>query len=725
MKREKIATTKQKLASIKNSFEVKRRDFFKLLGGGIAVYISTRNPSELLALPLAQRRDVPEDFNEFLTIYEDGTVICHIGIIEMGQGPFTSLPQQVADELDVSIESVKMVMGDTDSCAYIPGTWGSLTTRAYCEEYLRPACAEARAVLIQLASETLKIPKENLKVKDGVVFDASDQEKQVSYGWLTKGERIARTTDEKPRVKDHTEFNYVGQSRPHADAKLKVTGEALYTGDIQIPERVYAKILRPPSHLVKLISVDYTEAERIEGVRVVREDDLVAVLHELPDIAERALATVKAEYTSDENEVDDKTIFEYLLNAPADSREVDSSGDLEEGLKEADTLFESEYQDGYKAHATIEPHVAMAHWEGDKVTVWASTQQPFGAQGQIAQEMSLELENVRVIAPFLGGGFGGKIYQPQIMEVVRIAKLAKKPVMLSYTREEEFFMDYFRNATVIIINSGVTNEGKITLWDFRQYHAGSRGADTIYNVPHAKTTQYSGKPDSPVHPLAVGAWRAPHANSNTFARESQIDLMAAKAGIDPVQFRLNNLSDEKMIKVIEALVDKFGYTQSAGPSGRGIGMALGIDAGTWVAVMIEVKVDVKSGKVQPVKAVCSQDMGMCVNPLGSIVQAEGCVTMGMGYALSEDVEFKGGDVITKNFDTYQLPLFSWVPEVIDTVILDRQDQPPQGGGEPAIICMGGALANAIFDACGARLYQMPMTPERVLEGISKAKDRVT
>jgi nicotinate dehydrogenase subunit B len=183
--------------------------------------------------------------------------------------------------------------------------------------------------------------------------------------------------------------------------------------------------------------------------------------------------------------------------------------------------------------------------------------------------------------------------------------------------------------------------------------------------------------------------------------------MAAKAGMDPVEFRLRNLSDEKMIAVLEALVEKFGYTPAKGPSGRGIGIACGTDAGTWVAVMVEVKVDTDTGKVEVIRAAVSQDMGLCVNPQGSIIQADGCVTMGMGYALSEDV-------ITSNFDTYQIPLFSWVPEKIDTVILDRQDQPLQGGGEPAIICMGGALANAIFDACGSRVYRMPMTPDRVV-----------
>ncbi|MEN8230948.1 MAG: molybdopterin cofactor-binding domain-containing protein, partial [Bacteroidota bacterium] len=723
MKR-KRTESKQKLATTRNPLDVKRRDFFKLLGGGVVVYMSTGNPSELLALPLAQRREVPSDFNAFLTIHENGTVLCHVGKIEMGQGAITSLPQQVADELDVPLESITMLMGDTKLCSYDAGTWGSLTTREY-SHYLRDACAEARAVLIQLASEYLNISAENLKVKDGVVFDTSNSEKQVSYGWLTKGQRIDKFMDEKPEVKDHTAFNYVGQSLLRSDARQKVTGEAIYTGDIKLPGRVYARILRPPSHLVELVSVDYSEAEKMEGVQVVRDGDLVAVLHESPEKAEEALATVKAEYTTDEKEVDDKTIFEYLLNAPSDSREVDSSGNLAEGEEAADFIFEGEYHDGYKAHASIEPHVALAHWEGAKVTVWASAQSPFGAQDQIAREMELELENVRVISPFVGGGFGGKIYHPQVMEVVRIAKIAQKPVILKYTREEEFFMDFFRNATVITIKSGVTKTGKITLWDFKQYHAGPRGSDTLYNVPHAKTTQFSNKSGSPpVQPLPVGAWRAPHANSNTFARESQIDIMAAKLGVDPIQFRLDNLSDEKMIKVVEALRDKFGYTPATGPSGRGIGMALGTDAGTWVAVMIKVKVDEKTGKVQPIKAVCSQDMGMCVNPQGTIIQAEGCVTMGMGYALTEDVEFRGGEVITKNFDTYQLPLFSWIPEVIDTVILDRQDQPPQGAGEPAIICMGGAIANAIFDACGARLYQMPMTPERVLEGIKQAKELV-
>ncbi len=715
----KKSSKNPELATTRSRLDLKRRDFFTLIGGGIAVYLSSRNPQELLALPLVQRREVPEDFNAFLTIHEDGTVICHVGKIEMGQGPITSLPQQVADELDVNIESIKMVMGDTAICSYDAGTWGSLTTREY-SHYLRAACAEARAVLVQLAAKHLNIKPGNTKVKDGVVYDAANPELKISYGWLTKGERMERLAEEKPEVKDHTQFHYVGQSFLHADARLKVTGEADYTADIPAEGRVYAKILRPPSHHVKLLSVDYSEAENMDGVEVVRDGDLIAVLHILPDKAEEALATIKAEYSADENKVDDNSIFDYLLNAQGNTREREKEGDLAEGEKLADFIVESEFYDGYKAHATIETHTAMAIWEGDKVTVWASTQSPFGAQDQIAQELGMALEEVRVISPFVGGGFGGKIYNPQVLEVVKIARIARKPVLLAYTREEEFFMDFFRSAAAIQVRSGVSETGLITMWDYKHYFFEARGSDTIYNVPHKLTTGYIEKRGSPVQPLPTGAWRAPGANSNNFARESHIDIMAAKLGVDPVEFRLRNLSDEKMIAVIEALVDRFGYTPAKGPSGRGIGISCGTDAGTWVAVMVEVHVDTETGKVQPLRAVVSQDMGMCVNPQGSIIQAEGCVTMGMGYALAEDVEFKGGDVITGNFDTYQLPLFSWIPGSIDTVILERQDQAPQGGGEPAIICMGGALANAIFDACGSRIYRMPMTPERVLAGIPKA-----
>ena len=196
--------------------------------------------------------------------------------------------------------------------------------------------------------------------------------------------------------------------------------------------------------------------------------------------------------------------------------------------------------------------------------------------------------------------------------------------------------------------------------------------------------------------------------------------MAAAAGIDPLEFRLRNLKDEKMKGVLKAVADRFGYTPGKLPSGRGIGMACGTDAGTWVAFMAEVEADRSTGTVKVKRLACAQDMGLCVNPQGALIQMEGCMTMALGYTLTEEVKYEGGNVLDRNFDSYSIPKFSWLPK-LECVIMDRPDQPPQGGGEPAIIGVGAAVGNAIFDATGARLFRVPFTPERVMEAIVKSE----
>ncbi|HSO86369.1 MAG TPA: molybdopterin cofactor-binding domain-containing protein [Draconibacterium sp.] len=688
---------------------LRRRDFFRIMGGGLYVFFNIGTPVDLFGADgEQQRRSLPTDYNAFLHIAENGEVSCLTGKIEMGQGIITSLPQMLADELDVSTNQVKMVMGDTQLCPWDQGTFGSLTTRAF-SPFMRKAAAEARAVLLEMAAEKLNTEVGQLAVKDGIVFIKDKPNKKVSYGELTKGKIIEKHLDIKPDFKDYAEFKVMGKSFSHRDAVIKVKGEAKFSADFRFPGMLYAKILRPPSHGAKLTTADTSEAEKQSGVKVVRENDFIAVLHENPEKAEQALRLVKAEYSFNEKKVDDKTIFQYLLDSNPEGRENKSQGDLSTGKSLSAEIIESEFHDGYKAHATMEPHAAVDIMEGDKITAWISTQTPFPAQESISRELGIPLENVRVIPPFLGGGFGGKSAHRQGIEAARLAKMTGKPVMVAWDRKEEFFYDTFRPAAVVKITSGIDKSGNITLWDYHQFFAGARGSDTIYDVPHQKTTSYAA---NDVHPFGTGAWRAPANNTNTFARESQIDMMAAKAGIDPIEFRLKNLKDPRMIAVLEALKEKTNWKPAKSPSGRGYGIACGFDAGTYVAHMAEVKVDKKTGHVQVLRVVCAQEMGFCVNPEGTLIQMEGCITMGLGYALKEDVEFTGGDVKTENFGTYDIPKFSWLPK-IETVVLDRKE-PPQGGGEPAIICMGGVIANAIFDAVGARLYQMPMTPERVL-----------
>jgi nicotinate dehydrogenase subunit B len=695
-----------------------RRDFFKLIGSGIIIFFRPWGAIDLLGLPAEQARSLPKDYNAFLQIAEDGTVSCFTGKIEMGQGIITSLPQMMADELNVPIGKVKMIMGDTDLCPWDGGTWGSMTTRGFGPN-MRAAAAEARGVLLDLASKQLGVPVSQLEVKEGVVVDTKNTKNSVSYGQLTKGKKIEKFLDVKPSVEDYTKFTYVGKSYKHSDANLKVTGAAKYTGDMKLPGMVYARILRPPSHGAKLTSVDYSAAEKIAGTKVIRDGDLVAVLNENHDRADEAIAKIKAEYSFDEMTVNDKTIFDWMLKADSRANVVRTKGDLEAGRQLSEKIFESEFHDPYLAHVPIETHSALAQLEGDKMTVWAATQTPYPLQDALVRELGFPLEKVRVIVPFVGGGFGGKSAYQQGIEAAKLAKLSGKPVMVIWTRDEEFFYDNFHPAGVVKIKSGIDKEGMIKLWDYHVYYAGTRGSETIYDVPNATTTDYTrNKNAPPVHPFSTGPWRAPNNNTNCFAREVQIDIMASAAGIDPLEFRLKNLKDEKMIACLKAVADKFGYIAGKAPSGRGIGIAVGTDAGTWVAHMAEVKVDKKTGKVEVVRIACAQDMGLCVNPEGSTIQMEGCITMGLGYTFTEELFFEGGNIQDRGFDTYQIPKFSWLPK-IETVILDRKDKAPQGGGEPAIIAVGAVVANAIFDATGARLYQMPMTPARVLEALKK------
>ena len=699
-----------------------RRKFFKRTGGGILVFIALNDlvfGQEEAGRPRGGRPGLPSDFNAFLRIGEDGRVTCLTGKIEMGQGPITSLPQMLAEELETPLDTVDIIMGDTDLCPWDMGTFGSMTTRMF-GPALQAAAAEAKVVLLELAAEALKVPQAQLVAKDGVIFDQQNQKNRITYGQLAKGQKIERHLQAKPALKNPAQYKIAGKPLTRRDGEAKVTGKAHYSADIRVPGMLYAKILRPPAHGAKLKNVDTAPARQIAGVQVVQDGDLVAVLHELPDVAEIALGKIKAEFDVPEATVDDKNIFDHLLSVAPEPNILKQGGDLDEGKKLAAKKFESTYLNSYVAHSAMETHAALAQIEGDKATAWASTQNPFGARDQIAQAIGFPAEKVRVITPFVGGGFGGKTNNAEAVEAAHLAKAAGKPVQVMWTREEEFFFDTFRPAAVVKINSGVDGSGKMAFWDYDVFFAGDRGAQQFYTVPNHRTAAHGGGwgGTKGSHPFATGAWRAPGNNTNTFARESQIDIMAAGAGIDPVEFRLNNLGDTRMIRVLKAAAERFGWTPAKAPSKRGYGVACGIDAGTYVAAIAEVAVDAAKGTVQVKRVVCAQDMGVVINPEGAKLQMEGCITMGLGYALTEEVHFKGGRVLDTNYDTYEIPRFSWVPK-IETVLIRNNETPPQGGGEPAIILMGALIANAIHDATSARLFQLPMTPDRVKTALQK------
>ena len=693
---------------------IDRRDFLKKAGGGLFILFTLGN--SVLEFQERQGR-LPTDFNAFLKIGEDGRVSCLTGKIEMGQGVVTSLGQMLADELDVTLESVDMVMGDTDLCPWDMGTFGSLSTRSF-GPHLREAGAEGRLALKEMAAEHLKVPVKNLVTDEGVVYNRANRNQRVSYAELVKGKTIHRISSGKAPVKKPAEFKLMGKSFKRRDGHEKVTGTASFAGDVQLPGMLHAAILRPPSHASKLTSVDVSAAKSVEGVQVVQDGDFVAVLHKYPDVARAALEKVRAKFDTPATNLNEETIFDHLLSTSPPGQVSASGGNLGQGEQLSAKVVEQTYLNDYVAHSPMEPHTAVVSFEGGKATVWGSTQTPFRAKDEVARELGIPAGNVRVRQIFVGGGFGGKSANGQIVEAAKLAKATGKPVQVAWSRAEEFFYDTFRPAAIVKIKSGIDDKGKMSLWDYGVYFAGQRGSDHMYDIPNHRTTVYGrGWTGSQgTHPFATGAWRAPSNNTNTFARESQIDMMAAAAGVDPVAFRLEHLSDKKMRRVLEAAAKQFGWKPAKGPSGRGWGVACGIDAGTWVATCAEVEVDKKTGHVQVKRVVCAQDMGLVVNPEGAKMQMEGCIMMGLGYTLSETIAFKGGEILDRNFDTYELPRFSWLPK-IETVIIDNQESAPQGGGEPAIVTMGGVIANAIYDAVGARLLRLPMTEARVRQAI--------
>lgn len=704
-----------------SQFPLNRREFVKLLGGGIFIFFSTGSAPALqqdYGRP-SRRSRTPTDLNAFLHINEDGQVKCYTGKIEMGQGPITSLAQTLAEELNVAYDSVEMVMGDTDLCPWDMGTFGSMTTRFF-GPLLRAAAAEARAVLLEMASEYLRIPKQRLNIENGVIFDKTQTQKRVSYAELTKGKKIARKSEGEFPQETPSEFTIMGQPYFRRDSLEKVTGRALYAGDIRLPGMLYAKILRPPAFGAKLKSLDTTQAEKIDGVKIIRDEDLVAALHEFPDTAEKAISLIKAQYDPPDHNLNDETIFDYLVNNAPEAEIAGQAGNLQSGKQESVQTFAHTYLNSYVAHSPIEPHTAVVEIKEGKATIWASTQTPFPAKDEAAQTLGFPPENVRVITPFVGGGFGGKTRNLQVMQAAKLAKITGRPIHLAWTRADELFNDTYRPAAVVKIESGLTKTGKISFWDYIVYFAGERGAQHFYDIPHHRT-QVSGEwmgPTASIHPFNVGAWRAPGNNTNTFARECHIDIMAGKAGIDPLEFRLRNLKDQKMIGALKAAAKQFGWPPPAPPKGTGYGIACGIDAGTYNAHIAEVKVDPTSGQVQVKRVVCAQDMGFCVNPQGATLQMEGCIMMGLGYALTEEIHFQGGRIKDLNFDTYEIPRFSWMPK-IETVIVNSGESNPQGGGEPAIVCMGAVIANAIYSAIGARMFQLPMTSERVRNAVKQ------
>jgi nicotinate dehydrogenase subunit B len=688
-------------------FELPRRDFFKILGSGIVV-LALVDSAEAQESGGGRRRGGgggrPQQIGAWLHIGEDGTVTVYTGKVEVGQNARTSLAQVVAEELRTPISSIKMVMADTELTPYDAGTFGSRTTPDMAQQ-LRRVAATARDLLIDRAAENWNKDRGILEAREGKVFQ-KDSAESIDYGKLTHGQKLTKTVSEKPPVTSPHDWKVLGHAARKLNGRSYVTGEHNYTSDMRLPGMLHAKVLRPTTYGAKLVSVDTKEAESRPGVIVVHEGDFVGVAAPTEHEAREALRLIKAEWTKPEP-ISDEDLFAKLKmdqsqSGPSRNSSPFTRGSIQEGLESAQIKLKQTYTIAYIAHTPLEPRASLADWEDGKLMVWTGTQRPFGVRSELAGAFGLSEDKVHVITPDTGSGYGGKHTGECAIEAARLAKGARKPVKLVWSREEEFTWAYFRPAGVIEVSSGVRKDGTLTAWEFHNYNSGGSAIRTLYEVPN-QLIQFH-----PVRsPLRQGSYRALAATANHFARETHMDELAYSVQMDPLEFRLRNCKDERLRAVLEAAAQKFGWGKAK--ANHGIGIAGGSEKGSYVATCAEVSVDKSTGDVKVLRVVQAFECGPVLNPDQLKNQNEGGIVMGIGGALFEAIKFKDGQITNARFSAYRVPRFSDTPE-IEIVLLDRKDSDFIGAGETPIIGIAPAVGNAIFATTGTRLRSMPLVP---------------
>lgn len=691
-------------------FDLGRRDFFKFLGAELVV-VSVLKPA-IVAQESGggrQRRgeSLSQEINAWLHIGENGKVTVFTGKVEVGQNIRTSLSQAVAEELHLPVEQIEMVMGDTQLTPFDMGTFGSRTTPTM-NLQLRKVAAAARDALIGLAAAQWKTDPQHLVAEHGKVTDQKNQ-RSLEYAAIAKGQQLTQTLPAEDPLIPAANWEVAGQSTPKIEGRDFVTGRHRYPYDQKLPNMLYGKVLRPPAFNATLVSADTKKAEQM-GATVVQDGNFLGVAAPTTQAAQTAISAIHAEWKS-EPQISNKELFDSLRKDAAQGKDPSGDGDhfetgsVDQAFSSADHKLQATYTVQYIAHVPLEPRAALANWEGDQLTVWTGTQRPFGVRGQLAEAFRIPEDKVRVLMPDTGSAYGGKHTGEAAIEAARLARAAKRPVNVVWTREEEFTWAYFRPAGVIDVTSGVRADGTMTAWEFHNYNSGSAGIRTYYEVPNQRIVFHE------VHsPLRQGSYRALAATANHFARESHMDELAHALKMDPLEFRLKNLKNERLRAVFEAAAKQFGWgARDKRLPGWGYGMGGGYEKLGNIATFAEVHVDGSSGEVKIARVVSAFECGAIVNPDNLRNQIEGSNVQGLGGALFEAIEFDKGKILNGRLSQYRVPRFSDLP-VLETVLLDRKDLPSVGAGECPMVGLAPAIANAIFDATGVRLRALPLVP---------------
>ena len=691
-------------------FDLARRDFFKFLGAGIAVFAVAKDSlakQETAPTHGFHQEELPKDITAWLHIGEDGKVTAFTGKVEIGQNIRTSLAQTVADELRVPFDSVTMVTADTALTPFDFGTVGSRSMPTMSPQ-LRRVSAAARDLLVGAAAKEWNVAAEGLTAADGKVTNPATG-RSLRYAELARGKTLAQNLPVEDPVTPAEQWTIAGKPIPKKDGRAFVTGKHQYTPDLQRPGMLHGKVLRPPSFGATLTSFDAKAAQAMSGVVIVHDGDFIGTAAANERDANKALEAIHAEW-KEVPQTSSKELFSYLkqnAKAGGNDRTRRTKGSVEDGLSSAAHRSDATYTIAFIAHAPLEPRAALAEWSDGKLTVWTGSQRPFAVRDELAHVFHVSESNVRVIVPDTGAAYGGKHTGDAALEAARLARAAGHPVKVVWTREEEFTWAYFRPAGVIEIKSGIGADGKLTAWEFHNYNSGMSAIDTPYAVPNQHIEFHATE-----CPLRSGSYRGLAATANFFARESHMDDLARAAQMDSLDFRFKNLSEPRLRAVFEAAAKSFGWPRKKTQEGQGFGIAGGAEKGGYVATCAEVAVDRTSGAVRVVRLTTAFECGAIVNPDGLRNQVIGANIQGLGGALFEAMEFENGRITNPRFSSYRVPRFRDVPE-IEAVLLDRKDLPPAGAGETPIMGVAPAIGNAIFDATGTRLRSLPMAPHGV------------
>ncbi len=691
--------------------------------------------------------EVSDWLDDWLAIEKDGTITAFSGKVELGTGVRTALAQIVAEELDVPLEQVQMVMGDTARTPDEGYTAGSMTISSS-GAALRNAAAEARYAMLEMAAERLDANLDELSVHDGIITVARQPERSVTYAELMGGKAFNLQVTNKAPLKSPAAYQTVGKSAPREDLPPKVMGRPHFIHDLKIPGMLHARLVRPPNPAAKLVSLDEDSVKDIPGlVKVFQRGNFIGVVAEREEQAIQAAKQLKVEWQEMAVYPNMQGLFTSLRNQPTEDSLLVEKGDFKKTFSGASKQLHSTYYQPFHAHASIGPSCAVADVNGDQVTVWASTPGPYPLSGALAQLLDLPVENIHLIFVEGAGSYGQNGADDVAADAVILSQAVGKPVRVQWTREDEFIWEPKSPAMAMEVYGGLDAQGNVVAWDYhvwspshvaRARFAGQLVAAQLLSGQPAPQSRFSfgaerNAPTNYAFPvqrvtvhylrdslLRASSFRSLGGAENTFANESFMDELAAVAGSDALEYRLRYLAEPREREVLEAAARKANWESRPSPrkdtqqvaEGRGVAFARYENDQAIVACIAEVQVERASGIVRVKRIVVAHDCGLIINPDGVRNQIEGNVIQSLSRALKEEVKFDQMRITSIDWETYPILTFSETPE-IEIVLINRPDQPAVGAGEPSTVTTAAAVANAVFDATGIRLRQIPFTPDRV------------